>query len=294
VGPRQAENNTAESLDAGAQLFERANAHGSNLAENEDQLRQEEEQMRLANKVAIVTGAGSGIGEAIALEFVREACKVVLVARRSDRLEAVVREARRIGGEAIAVAADVSRLEDIDRMVLKTVEAFGGLDILVNSAGVLLTSDWSQQDESVWDQTLDINLKGSFFCIQRAVPEMLQRGRGKIINIASIAGCAVGSRNRVAYCASKAGVMGMTRALALELAPKKINVNAICPGDVETELNAHLFKDPAYRKMRVDNTPCGRVGSVNDIAPAAVYLASDESDFVDGLSLFIDGGLSIS
>lgn len=248
--------------------------------------------MRLKGKVALVTGGGTGIGKAIALEFAKEGAKVAITGRRLDKLQEVVNEMKKNGGETIAITGDVSKLEEVDRIVKTTVDTFKRLDILVNCAGVLVSADLAHHTEKIWDETIDINLKGSFLCIQRAVPEMLKQGKGKIISISSIAG-QIGFPNSVAYCASKGGIMGMTKALAMELAPLKINVNDIAPGDTETPLNEHLLKDPEYLKGRVENTPYGRVGKVSDIAPGAVYLASDESDFVNGITLTIDGGLII-
>jgi NAD(P)-dependent dehydrogenase (short-subunit alcohol dehydrogenase family) len=246
--------------------------------------------MRLKGKVAIVTGGGTGIGKAIALELAKEGAKVVITGRRLSILEDVVNEIKKRGGEGIAATGDVSKPADVDRIVKTTVDTFKRLDILVNSAGVLFSAELAHHTEKIWDETIDINLKGSFLCIQRAVPEMLKQGKGKIINIASIAG-QIGFPNSAAYCASKGGIMGMTKALACELAPQKINVNVIAPGDIETPLNAHLLRDPVYLKSRIDQTPYGRVGQVSDIAPAAVYLASDESDFACGVILTVDGGL---
>jgi len=249
--------------------------------------------MRLKDKVAIVTGAGQGIGRAIALEFAKEGARVTVNARKLEPLEEVVKEIRKGGGESLAAAGDVSKMADVDGIIAKTVNAFGRLDILVNNAGILISADVEHHSEQIWDDTMDINVKGTFFCIQRALPEMIKQGRGKIINIASIAG-QIGFPNAAAYCASKGAIMGLTKALAMELAPKKINVNAIGPGDIRTPLNAHLLSDAAYLKSRVDQTPYGRVGEVSDIAPAAVYLASDESDFVNGITLTVDGGLIIN
>ena len=248
--------------------------------------------MRLKGKVAIVTGGGTGIGKAIALEFSKEGAKVAITGRRSNKLQEVVDTIKKNGGEAIAITGDVSKPSDVDRIVKTTVDTYKRLDILVNCAGVLFSAELAHHTEKIWDETIDINLKGSFLCIQRAVPEMLKQGKGKIINISSIAG-QIGFPNSVAYCASKGGIMGMTKALAMELAPLKINVNDLAPGDTETPLNEHLLKDPEYLRGRVENTPYGRVGKVSDIAPGAVYLASDESDFVNGITLTIDGGLII-
>ena len=249
--------------------------------------------MRLKDKVAIVTGGGQGIGKAIALEFARQGAKVTVNARRREPLEEVVAEIKKLGSEGLAVAGDVSKPQDVERLITDTVDAFGRLDILVNNAGILISADLEHHTEQVWDDTMDINVKGSFLCIQRAVPEMLKQGKGKIINLASIAG-QIGFPNAAAYCASKGAIMGLTKALAMELAPKKINVNAIGPGDTRTPLNEHLLSDPVYLKSRLDQTPYGRVGEVSDIAPGAVYLASDESDFVNGITLTIDGGLIIN
>ncbi len=248
--------------------------------------------MRLKNKVALVTGGGTGIGRAIALEFAKEGARVAITGRRKDTLSKTVNEIIKKGGKALGIPGDVSIIADVDKMVTETVKKFGKLDILVNCAGILISADLAHHTEKIWDDTIDINLKGSFLTTQRAVPEMLKQGKGKVIHIASIAG-QIGFPDSTAYCASKGGIMGMTKAMAMELAPKKINVNCIAPGDVATPLNEHLLRKPKYLKSRVDNTPYGRVGQVQDIAPGAVYLASDESDFANGITLTIDGGLII-
>jgi NAD(P)-dependent dehydrogenase (short-subunit alcohol dehydrogenase family) len=248
--------------------------------------------VRLKNKVALVTGGGTGIGRAIALEFAKEGARVAITGRRKDTLSKTVKEIIKKGGKALGIPGDVSNIADVDKMVTETVKKFGKLDILVNCAGILISADLAHHTEKIWDDTIDINLKGSFLTTQRAVPEMLKQGKGKVIHIASIAG-QIGFPNSTAYCASKGGIMGMTKAMAMELAPKKINVNCIAPGDVVTPLNEHLLRKPKYLKSRVDNTPYGRVGQVQDIAPGAVYLASDESDFANGITLTIDGGLII-
>lgn len=249
--------------------------------------------MRLKDKVAIVTGGGQGIGKAIALEFARQGAKVVIMSRRQEPLDQVVEQIKAEGGEATALAGDVIKMEDVERVVSGAVETYGKLDILVNVAGILISTDVPGHTEQIWDDTMDINVKGAFLMIQRALPEMLKQGKGKIINIASIAG-EIGFPNAAAYCASKAAIQGLTKALAMELAPQGINVNCIGPGDVETPLNRHLLQDPVYLKGRIDQTPAGRVGQPKDIAPGAVYLASDEAEWVHGITLFIDGGLIIN
>jgi NAD(P)-dependent dehydrogenase (short-subunit alcohol dehydrogenase family) len=249
--------------------------------------------MRLKDKVAIVTGGGQGIGKAVALEFARQGAKVVIMSRGQEALDKVVEQITAEGGEGLALAGDVRDLADIDRVVTGAVAAYGKLDILANVAGILISTDVAGHSEDIWDDTLAINTRGAFFMIQRAVPEMLKQGAGKIISIASIAG-EIGFPNAAAYCASKAAIQGLTKALAMELAPQGINVNCIGPGDVETPLNRHLLQDPAYLKSRVEQTPAGRVGQPQDIAGGAVYLASDDSQWVHGITLFIDGGLIIN
>ncbi len=245
--------------------------------------------MKLAGKVALVTGGGSGIGEAIAIAFAREGARVAVAARRAAPIRAVVEAIDRTGGEGLAVAADVRRVSDAEALVRATVDRFGRLDVLVNNAGVFRLTDITTTTEEDWDDILATNLKGAFFCIRFAAIEMLRQGKGKIINVSSQAG-AVGWPRGSVYCASKAGLEGLTRALAVDLAPSKINVNAIGPANIETPINRHLMRQPEYHRWLLDNTPYGRLGVPEDIAPAAVYLASDDSDYVNGVTLYVDGG----
>lgn len=174
-------------------------------------------------------------------------------------------------------------------MVTETINKFGKIDILVNNAGIFIQKPLVETTEADWDKVLDVNLKGTFLCAKRTVQEMLKQGKGKIINIASVAG-QVGYADSSAYCASKGGVINLTRELALELAPKNINVNAIGPGSIETPMTREMLADPAIKQMLLGATPFGRVGQPEDIANAALFLASDESDFVNGITLFVDGG----
>jgi NAD(P)-dependent dehydrogenase (short-subunit alcohol dehydrogenase family) len=247
--------------------------------------------MRLKDKVAIVTGSGSGMGREVALAFTREGAKVTVYDVSEAGAKKTVEEIKRIGGQGLATIGDVRKKDDIDRAVKSTIDNFGKLDILINCAGILRSDDLAGHTEDLWDSQIDINLKGAFLFSQRAVPEMLKQGKGKIVNFSSIAAY-TGFPNAVAYCASKGGVLALTKALAIELAPKGINVNAVAPGDVRTALNEHLMRDPEYHRARVEATPYGRVGAVTDIAPAIVYLASDESDFAVGTILVLDGGLT--
>lgn len=244
---------------------------------------------RLKDKIAIVTGAGSGIGRAIAIEFAKEGAKVVASDINEDTAQETVKLITEKDGEAIAIKTDVSNKEDIDAMVKKAINEFGGLDILVNNAGVALMADLANTTDEIWQKTIDVDLKGVFLGIRAAAPEMEKRGKGKIINTASIAG-KIGFPGITAYCAAKGGVVNLTRETALDLATKKINVNAIAPGVIKTNMTVDILKDPKQAEGMLAQTPLGRFGEPEDIAHLAVYLASDESDFMTGQTIAIDGG----
>ncbi len=248
--------------------------------------------MRLAEKVAIVTGSTSGIGRAIATVYAREGAKVVVVGRDGPRLGQVKEEIGAVSGACLGIQADLRNLSEIDKVVRETMKEFGRVDVLVNSAGVFELCDFLEITEDFFDRTMSLNLRSLFFMTQRAAREMKNQGKGKIINLASIGGGTVGFPTGSVYCASKGAIVSVTQTLALELAPYKINVNAISPGNVRTPMNEHLLADPDYLKAMLDQTPWGRIGETTDITPAAVYLASDESDYVTGIQLVIDGGWS--
>ena len=244
---------------------------------------------RLDNKVAIITGAGSGIGRAIARIFSQEGAKVVVADYNEETAKETAEMISQAGGQAIVSRTDVSNTDQVQIMVKLAVDNFGGLDIIVNNAGVAPMADVASTTDEIWQKTIDIDLKGVFLGIKAAVPEMEKRGKGKIINTASIAGL-IGFQGITAYCAAKGGVVNLTREAALDLASKKINVNAIAPGVIKTNMTVDILKDPKMAEVMLAQTPIGRFGEPEDIAWAAVYLASDESDFVTGHTLVVDGG----
>lgn len=244
---------------------------------------------RLKNKVAVVTGSGSGIGRAIAEKFVQEGAKVVVADYQEKSGQETVDLINSAGGQAVFSLTDVSNAEQVQATIKLAIEKFGGLDIMVNNAGVALMADLTNTTDEIWQKTIDVDLKGVFLGVKYSVPEMEKRGKGKIINTASIAGL-VGFQGITAYCAAKGGVVNMTKELALDLAVKKINVNAIAPGVIKTAMTTDILKDPKMAEGMLAQTPIGRLGEPEDIAWAAVYLASDESDFVTGHILVVDGG----
>lgn len=248
--------------------------------------------MRLKDKVAIITGGGTGIGRGIALMFAREGAKVVISGRRTEVLEETVNLIKQNQGEAIAVQTDVSDYNQVSALVQKTVAQFGKIDILVNNAGIYLPHDAMSVSEEEWNKVMSIDLKGVWVCSKACIPEMLKQGKGKIINVASIAGI-IGFEQSAAYCAAKGGVVNLTREMALDFASKAININAIAPGVIDTDMTKDFLTDEATKKSFLEKTPVGRVGTPDDIAYGAVYLASPESDFVTGHILVIDGGWTI-
>ncbi len=245
--------------------------------------------MRLSGKVAIVTGASRGIGYGVAKRFAREGARVVINYNSSKAgAENLLREIRRTGGEGIIVKGDVSDPKQVKRMVNRALREYGRVDILVNNAGVMFSQTFLDAPDDVWDQTINVNLKGAYLCSKAVAPVMLKQGKGKIINMSSNSGLYHPSAMRfVEYVTSKAGMNGLTKALALKLGPS-ITVNAICPGWIKTDMVAAT--DPEVEKRILDETPLKRYGTVEEVANAAVYLASDESDFVTGELHLVAGG----
>ncbi len=247
--------------------------------------------MILEEKVAIVTGAARGIGEVIARKYAENGAKIVIADVNISKAQEVAEEiSENYDTEAIAVETDVSNSEDVDKMVNKTVEKFGKVDILVNNAGIFSSGSIVDQDEEDWDKVIDINLKGQFLCTQRVVQEMLEQGKGRIINIASISGETGWNADDPAYCASKGGTIALTKELSCELTPKGITVNAVSPGHIKTEMTEPLLDEDDHYRASVEEIPKGRMGKPEDIAGASLYLASDEADFVSGQILTVDGG----
>lgn len=250
---------------------------------------------RLKGKVAIVTGGGSGIGRAIVLALAHEGGLVAVLGRRREPLDEVVSEVAKAGGQAIAVTADVTRSLDAQRAVEDTEKAFAYVNVLVNNAGALSVSTVESVTEEEWDRVLATNLKGPFLMSRAALPAMRRAGGGSIINIGSVLGL-VAMRDRAAYCASKGGLALLTKAMALDHAKEGIRVNCICPAIVETDLVRDLFSKTEEgrqaRDARMATLPLGRFGRPNDLAGLAVFLASDESSWMTGTAIPVDGGLT--
>ncbi len=250
--------------------------------------------MRLEGKVALVTGAGSGIGKLTAETFAREGARVVVADVVDEAGRATVEGIRAAGGEAEYVHCDVSVAEEVEAMVAFTVGHFGKLDVMMNNAGIFHARDGSviDTDEETWDRTIAINLKGVFLGSKYGVRAMLDAGGGSLINVASFVALMGAAVPQIAYTASKGGVLSMTREIAVEFARRGIRANALCPGPIETPLLAELLADPAARQRRLVHIPIGRFGQGQEIANAALFLASDESSFMTGAALVVDGGIT--
>src|SRR5690349_12257025 len=250
---------------------------------------------RLSGKVALITGGGTGIGRAIALAFAREGASVAVAGRRLEKLREVVSEVQKQGGAGLAMECDVSRVKDVERAVKGTVERFGRLNVLVNNAGTLHVSTVEGISEEEWDRVMAVNTKGPFLTSRAVLPEFRKCSGGAIVNIGSVLGL-VAMKDRAAYCASKGGVTMLTKAMAIDHGHENIRVNCICPSIVETELVKGLFDESAQgearRKTRLSLIPLGRFGQPMDVAEMAVFLASDESSWLTGAAIPLDGGLT--
>lgn len=250
--------------------------------------------MRLKNKVALITGAGSGIGRETALLFASEGARIVGVDVNDAGAQETVSAIRAQKGEAITVRADVSKAADCRNMVAEAEKSFGRLDILFNNAGTMLSEDGDavQTDESIWQKTMDVNLKGVFLGCKHGIPALRRAGGGSIINTASFVALLGAATPQIAYTASKGGVLALSRELAVVHARENIRVNALCPGPLRTELLMKFLDTPEKKQRRLVHIPMGRFGEAREIAKAALFLASDDASYVTGTALCVDGGIT--
>ena len=246
--------------------------------------------MRLKDKVAIVTGAAKGLGRVFAIGLAKEGAKIMAVTRKDlDNLDKTVKEIEKLGGVAKSLQADVSIEKDAIRIAEETMKAFGRIDILVNCAAIydgLVRKSFTEIDPKEWDQVMAVNVKGPWLCARAVFPHMKQQGKGKIVNLSSEV-FFTGSHGLIHYVSSKGGVIGLTRALAIELGPHNININAVAPGFTDTEASRSIAD---VTKYDVSKTPLKRLEQPNDLLGAVIFLASDESDFITGQTLLVDGG----
>lgn len=252
--------------------------------------------MRLKDKVALITGAGSGIGREAALLFSGEGASVVAVDVAEAAGGETVSRIEAAGGKASFVRADVSKAGEVRAMVETAERTYGRLNVLFNNAGIFPAADGSVVDteEETWDLVMRVNLKGVFLGCKYGIPALLRSGGGSVVNTASFVALMGSATPQIAYTASKGGVLALTRETAVEFARRGIRVNALCPGPVDTPLMADLLSDPARRARRMVHIPTGRLARASEVAAAALFLASDESSYVNGAALVVDGGISVA
>lgn len=243
----------------------------------------------LENKSVVVTGGSKGIGKSIALAFAEHGSKVVIVGRNESALIEAANELKKHHSDCSYISADLKNVDEINQMIDEAVRRMGSLDVLVNNAGVNITKPSLEITEEDWDQVLDINLKASFFCSKKAAEYMIPQKGGKIVNIASQMAF-VGYWNRAAYCSSKGGMVQLTKALAVEWAEHHLNVNAIAPTFIQTELTEKMFEDKAFEEDVYSRIPLGKLADPEDVAGAALYLSSNISKFITGDTIKVDGG----
>ena len=250
--------------------------------------------MRLKDKVAIITGAGSGIGKAAALAFSAEGANIVCVGRTLSKIEGTVGEIKALGHRALAVSADISKWDDVERMAKVTAQEFGGIDILVNNAALadMKPKPFIQLTEEEWDKVFSINAKGMFLCCKAVFPYLKERGKGKIVNVGS-ATHFLGAPGMLHYASTKGAIIGITRTLSRELGDFKINVNCVAPGFTITEGVTGLLSTPGLEEMAVNRRSIKRPQVPEDLIGAMLFLASDESDFITGQTLVVDGGVAL-
>lgn len=246
--------------------------------------------MRLQGKIAVITGGTSGIGKATALRFAKEGADVVVWARNKAKGEAFIEEAKAQGYEMIFMPVDVSNFADVEQAAAKVKELKGGCDILVNNAGITNDSTMKKMTPEIWQSVIDINLTGTFNCTKCISPMLLEKGCGRIINVSSVVGL-YGNFGQTNYVATKAGLIGMTKTLAREFGRKGVTVNAVAPGFIATEMVAKMPKE--VLDGMIAKVPVGRLGTPEDIAAMFVFLASDESAYVNGAIFSVDGGMTV-
>lgn len=244
----------------------------------------------LKDKVALVTGGGSGIGRAASLVFAREGAKVAVSDIDNEGGEETVRMIKETGGEALFIKADVSKAQDVERMVNQTLDAYKGLYCACNNAGIGSPAGTVICTEKEWDRTMSVNLKGVWLCMKHEIPQMLNNGGGAIVNVSSFAGLAASKLGLVAYSASKHGVIGLTKTSAVEFAKQGIRINAVCPGATRTAIIEKFISDPEVESRVASNNPMNRIASPAEVAEAIVWLCSDAASFVTGIAMPVDGG----
>jgi len=249
---------------------------------------------QLLAKVAVITGGGSGIGRAAARLFAAEGARVVVADLVGDAARAAAEEITSAGGQAIAVGADVTDQTQVESIVSAAVDEYGALHVLFNNAGIFPDDDGGLLDTPIetWDRVMDVNLKAVWLCCRAAVPAMIESGGGSVVNVASFVALMGAATAQVAYTASKGGVLAFTRELAVEYARRGIRANALCPGPIQTPLLEALIADPERRARRLVHIPMGRFGQPEEIARAALFLASDQASFMTGAALVVDGGIT--
>ena len=245
--------------------------------------------MKLKDRIAIITGGGKGIGAEICLRLASEGAKIVIAEMDIENGEKISKKIQDNNGEAIVVETNVAEEDSANNMADAAIKKFGKIDILINNAGIRHINNILDHTKKQWDEMISVNLTGPYLCCKAVIPHMIKNGKGKIINFGSIASF-MGRPDRVAYVAAKTGVLGLTRALAVDLTGKNINVNTICPGLISTPFNQKFAEDPVHGEAWGKETIVGRWGMPSDISGAAVFLSSDDADFINGSEIKIDGG----
>lgn len=249
---------------------------------------------RLEGKVALITGAGNGMGREASLLFAKEGARIVVADFAEEGGNATVEAVKAAGGDAVFVKVDVASDEQVHGMIDATMRTYGALHVLYNNAGIFPDDDGgvTETPEPTWDKVMDVNLKGVWLGCKHGVPAMLESGGGSIVNVASFVALMGAATAQIAYTASKGGVLAMTREIAVEYGRRGIRANSLCPGPIDTPMLAELMSDPARRERRLVHIPMGRLGRADELAKAALFLASDDSSFMTGAALVVDGGIT--